>query len=332
MRPAERAGLSVVVVPFLVALALGGPDRRGAEEVFEFADPAIVESSGLVLTEGLVVTTNDSGDTGRVFVVDPGTGETVGLTTWTEDPVDVEALAPAAPGWVWVGDIGDNGQDRESVSVARVPVDRSERTAAVTSYELRHPGGPRDAEALLVHPVTGRLYVVTKSVLGGTLLAAPAELSADAPNRLRPLGAVLGMVTDGAFLPDGRHLVLRTYTRAGVYTVPGLDLVGTFPLPRQPQGEGLAVAVDGTLWLSTEGAGTPVLRVAVPREIRRAMHAPAAPTTSTASSSPSAPDPVPPEPGPGEAKDGWLGSTAWLVAALVVGVVAALAGRRRRPR
>ena len=48
--------------------------------LFSFADPEIVESSGLVATEGLVVTVNDSGDAARAFIVDPGSGETVGVT------------------------------------------------------------------------------------------------------------------------------------------------------------------------------------------------------------------------------------------------------------
>ena len=49
-------------------------------------------------------------------------GETVGVTGWTADPTDVEALAPAGPGSVWVGDIGDNRGLRDSITVAEVPV------------------------------------------------------------------------------------------------------------------------------------------------------------------------------------------------------------------
>ena len=72
-----------------------------------------------------MVTTNDSGDSGRVFAVDPATGDTVGTTSWSPAPEDVEALAPAGPGHVWVGDIGDNRRARDSVQVLRVPVGRA---------------------------------------------------------------------------------------------------------------------------------------------------------------------------------------------------------------
>ncbi|HQR28162.1 MAG TPA: hypothetical protein PLP61_14070 [Nocardioides sp.] len=335
MRHAERAGLVAVVVPFLVAAGLGHADRGGADVMLRFADPAIVESSGLVLTDGLVVTTNDSGDTGRVFVVDPATGRTVGTTTWSSSPVDVEALAPAvgprSGGEVWVGDIGDNRAARDDVTLALVPVGRSTTTVGAPTYRLTYPDGPHDAEALLVHPVTGRVYLATKGVFGGTLLAAPRRLSAERPNRLRPVGPVPGMVTDGAFLPDGRHLVLRTYTRAVVCSFPGLDPVASFPLPDQPQGEGLAVAPDGSLWLSTEGMHTPVLRAELPARVRAAPAGgpPASSTTSPAAS------PAPLPAGAREAQeDGgrtWAGA-AVLAALAVLGSGAVLARRRRRTR
>ena len=61
------------------------------------------------------MTTNDSGDTGRVFVVDPATCRTVGVTTWGGEAEDVEALASAGDGML-VGDIGDNTAARDSIA------------------------------------------------------------------------------------------------------------------------------------------------------------------------------------------------------------------------
>ena len=64
---------------------------------------------------------NDSGAGPLLYAVDPATGETTGVTAYTsDDVVDVEALAPAGRGDVWVGDIGDNFGRRPSVSVYRV--------------------------------------------------------------------------------------------------------------------------------------------------------------------------------------------------------------------
>jgi hypothetical protein len=227
-----------------------------------------------------LVTTNDSGDTGRLFTVDLRTGDTTRITHWSTDPEDVEALAPAGDGSVWVGDIGDNHADRDSVSVTKVSVVGVE--AESPTYVLRYPGGPRDAESLLSDPATGRLYVVSKGVLGGALYAAPQRLSQEHPNALEEVGPVLGIATDAAFFPDGRHLIVRSYTEAAVYSWPDLAEVGRFGLPRQQQGEGIAVAADGTIYASSEGLYAPVLRIALPPAVRRAMEpAPSATSTPT---------------------------------------------------
>jgi hypothetical protein len=283
-----RVLAGVLALPFLLGTA-AAPSHPGRVE-FTFTDPEIVESSGLVVSDGLFVTTNDSGDSGRVFAVDPATGGTVGVTRWSEDPEDVEALAPAGRDAVWVGDIGDNSADRDGIRVARVPVGLGDATVDPPTFELTYPGGPTNAESLLTDPATGRLYVATKDVFGGRLYAAPARLSATTPNRLRPVGPVLPIATDGAFFPDGKHLVLRDYSRAVVYSFPALEEVGSFRLPDQDQGEGIAVAADGAVFVSSEGQREPVLRVPLPQEVRRALDPPApAPDASATPSQPPRP-------------------------------------------
>jgi hypothetical protein len=278
-----------VAAPFAIGLASGAAPGDG-ETLFSFADPEIVESSGLVAAGERVWTVNDSGDIGRVFTVDTATGETVGVTYWSDGPEDVEALAPAGPGHVWVADIGDNTASRDSVQVTRVPVGDGDRTVDEEDIDLVYPDGARDAEALLVHPRTGRIHVVTKGVFAGEVWAAPPETADDAPNRLGLVGQVVGLVTDGAFFPDGHHVVLRTYSRAAVYTFPDLEAVGSWDLPEQQQGEGIAVTPDRELLISSEGTDAPVLSVAVPPRIERAMAA-SSPSPSPTPSATAGPTP-----------------------------------------
>lgn len=268
MRDLRRAALGLAVAaPFLLGAAAGGDE--GAETAFRFADSDIVESSGLAVVGPLVVTTNDSGDGGRVFTVDPASGQTVGVTSWSGEPVDVEALAAAGDGHVWVADIGDNRHVRDSVEVLRVPVGRGDRAAEPAPYELVYPDGAHDAEALLTHPVTGRLFVVSKGVFAATVYAAPARLRPDRPNRLAPVAQAPGLVTDASFLPGGGAAVLRTYSHAYVVGFPTWQPVTSWELPEQDQGEG--VAADGAdLLVSTEGVGSTVLRVPLPAEARAA--------------------------------------------------------------
>ena len=326
------AGL-VVAAPFVMGLATT-PDAPHATTVLTFQDPAIVEQSALLLQDGLFVTTNDSGDTGRVFVVD-GTGATVGVTHWADHPTDTEALAPGGPGYVWVGDIGDNLARRSDVTITRVPVGRGERTVRATSYHLTYPGGANDAETLVRDPVSGRLYIATKDVFGGRLYAVPQRLSATGPNRLQPVGRVLPIATDGSFFPDGRHLVVRDYAVATVYAWPSMQQVATFDLPAEPQGEGIAVGPDDTLYLSSEGLHSPVLETRVPAAVRTAMAAtPSRSPSATVSPSTGA------EPGPATATDHASTHEVWPWVAgglLALGALAVLvlslrpSGRRRGP-
>jgi hypothetical protein len=280
------AGL--LVLPALAA-APAGPVAEGVTVELTFADPEIIESSGLAIAGDLLVTTNDSGDEGRVFAVD-ASGGTVGITAWSAEPTDVEALAPLDDDEVWVGDIGDNTGSRESVSVAPVPVGGQDIDAQVPSYELVYPDGARDAESLLAHPVTGRLYLASKEIFGGLLYAVPAELDPSGPNRLQELGEVIPIATDAAFFPDGRHLVVRSYDRARIYGFPSLEPVADVDLPQQKQGEGVAVTAEGDLLVSTEGQNTEVLRVPLPESVRDVVVPPPASTSAQPTPSPATSD------------------------------------------
>src|SRR5215218_3302728 len=264
------AGLAITV-PLALGIAVT-PSPPHGHRVFTFNDPVIVEASALVVHHGLFLTTNDSGDTGRVFAVD-GSGHTVGVTHWSTEPTDTEALAPAGHGFVWVGDMGDNARRRSSIVLARVPAGRGERTVHPTTYRLGYPDGPTDAETLLRDPTSGRLYVASKNLFGGVLYAVPEHLDASRTNRMRAVGRVLPVATDGSFFPDGKHLIVRNYGSAVVYAWPSLEPVGSVELPQQRQGEGIAVADDRRVYVSSEGARTPVLEVTLPPSIRAAVRA-----------------------------------------------------------
>jgi sugar lactone lactonase YvrE len=316
------------VVPFVIG-SLSGPASPPADIELTFEDPEIVESSGLVVRGGLFLTTNDSGDGGRVFVVD-GSGETVGTTSWPDEPEDVEALAPGGRGRVWVGDIGDNPGTRDQIEVLRVPYGRGSHPVDPTAYSLVYPDGAHDAETLLAHPRTGRLFVVSKSIFGGTVYAAPRRLAADRPNRLRAVADSMSFATDGSFFPDGRHYVLRDYGAASVYTFPGHERVGSFALPDQRQGEGIAVDPDGVVHISTEGQFSDVLRVDLPPAVERAVALRTPPADPSAAPSASAPAAEPdPQEGDGPVWPWLLGGAG--IAAFVAGVARLLSRHGAAP-
>ncbi len=275
-----------VLAWLLLAASAGAPGV-----LFSFGDREITESSGLVDRGDVVFTVNDSGSAPVLYGVDAATGQTVSRTTFsTEEVRDVEALAPGRGGTVWVGDIGDNLAARDGIALYRV----RPGTDGAQRIDLTYPDGPRDAEALLAHPRTGRLYVVSKTVFGGTVYAAPPGTRTGAATRLRRFARVSGLVTDGAFFPDGRHVVLRSYGTATVYTFPDFAPTGSVDLPAQRQGEAISVSAGGRVLLSSEGVGSQVREIALPAGLTAPPQA-----SEAASESPGPPssDPSSPEEG-----------------------------------
>lgn len=249
----------------------GVPDTA-APVLCSVADPRLTESSGLAVLGERIWTHDDSGDGPRLFGLDRRCRTVAVLTLAGTDARDWEDLAATTPGTLWVADIGDNRAVRDrGVLVHRVavPAGSGPRTVTPTSYRLRFEDGPRDAEALLVHPRTGQLLVVEKVLFGGAgVYAAPQPMTA---GTLRRVGEVrVGAVTGGAVSPHGDRVVLRTYTAAFEWAVTGDDLVAALAgtpervaLPASEQGEGIAYDTDGRSWLlSSEGESSPVHRVA----------------------------------------------------------------------
>ena len=282
-------------------LAVAAPPSA-AQVAFVFTDPRIDESSGLASSSSgeVVYTHNDSGDEARFFAVglDGATRTTYVLPGVQARDWEDMARGPDEQGRssLWFGDIGDNNALRDhGILVHRVAEPaRSEHeqvtTEPPTSFRLRYPDGPGDAEVLMVHPRTGRLHVVSKPLAGAAqVYVAPEVLDRTAPNllelageaRVEATGTVGGpgiggfanlLVTAGDIAPDGSRVALRTYTDLYEWPVEDDDVAGAFagdptvtPLPPTEQGEGLAYAPDGrSVLLSTEGAGSEVHRV-VPR-------------------------------------------------------------------
>ena len=92
------------------------------------------------------------------------------------------------------------------------------------SYDLDYPDGAHDAEALVTHPLTGQVSVITKGAFAGSVMQAPLELSQAEANTLTEVGRTPGIVTDAEFLPGGGAVLVRTYSRAVVLEYPSWRL------------------------------------------------------------------------------------------------------------
>lgn len=271
--PGLLVALLVVVVIAAVAKQARADDGTPApHRVSTITDARIEESSALVVSTrdpALAYTINDSGNAPRVFVVAIATGDVVGVTTLTGFTlVDTEALALDRDGQLMVADIGDNDGVRSSVALyALDQPGRGNHDVRPTRYRLAYSDGPQDAETLLSDPRTAAMYVVSKGLLGGEVHPVPSDLSTTRTTTLStvPHVRVPVLVTDGDVTPDGSRVVLRNYLTAFAYDAATWKLTWSGALPRERQGESLAVEPGGRSFLvNTEGLPSPILRVTLP--------------------------------------------------------------------
>jgi hypothetical protein len=240
----------------------------GGDEGFTIKDPRITESSGLAASRqhpGVYWTHNDQDEGAYLYAVDSRTGETVARITMTGvgAPRDVEAVSIGPDNQLYVGDVGDNdGVAWDHVWVYRLPEPArlTDQSVRATQYVVRYSDGSRDAESLVVHPRTGRVYIIDKHEEGGHLYAGPAELSPSGTNVFEPVAPIDLWATDAAFSPDGEQLVVRGYLGGIAYDWNDgrprrLERINV-PLG---QGESVSYSADGKkLMLGMEGVGSPV--------------------------------------------------------------------------
>jgi len=192
--------------------------------------------------------------------------------------------------YLYIGDIGDNNSVRPDVVIYRVPEPaltaatrkltkvKPGTTEPAEAIRLQYPDGPHDAEALLVHPVTGHIYIVTKLLISDPVVyeAAP-PFAAGKTIKLTQIGKIHvpsvfgGVITGGSVSPDGRRVALCDYFQGYELVLPAgsndfndiwkQKMVG-FDLGKRKQGESIAYSNDGKALLATsEGSGTPLIQV-----------------------------------------------------------------------
>ncbi|HVF56608.1 MAG TPA: hypothetical protein VM934_10685 [Pyrinomonadaceae bacterium] len=289
------------IVPAGATPAPKAEDYGPPVRVAELEDASIRESSGIVasrLHEGLFWTHNDSGDGPFLYLFDlrgrsRGVWKVEGAKA--DDWEDIAAGPGPLPGrtYLYVGDIGDNDRERSQIVVYRVlePPDVGDdagtstkqnprRTETAEAIRLRYPDGAHDAEALLVHPRSGDIYVLTKTPGGSSgvyKLAAPFDSSA--VRTLVRVGEINlpvifgSIITGGDISPDGSAVILCDYFRGYEIRSPdgaassAFDRIWAQPLSRvdlgeRRQGEAVCYGADGrSLFALSEGRHAPIIEV-----------------------------------------------------------------------
>ncbi len=254
--------------------------------------PDLKEASGIAASKcqpDVFWTHNDSGDEPFLYAID-STGKHLGV--WkvegasNRDWEDIAAVKSDGKCFVLLGEIGDNEHRYERIAVYRV--EEPELTAAGVSSSaknpltgakadvayINYPNEKHDAEALLAHPTSGEIYLLTKSN------RMPSEIYKFKPRfegetqTLEKVGEIAvpaipnGSVTGGDISTDGRRVVLCDYFAGYELILP--DGAASFDeiwkqrparidLGKRELGEAVAYSADGSFVIAvSEKRYTPV--------------------------------------------------------------------------
>jgi Secretion system C-terminal sorting domain len=214
------------------------PDFGPRQNKGKVENDDIDEASGLVASyknPGILWTHNDSGGENRIFAIDTnGVNRGIYFLNGAENrdweditigPGPVDGLS-----YLYVGDIGDNDAQYSKKYIYRIiePTvstsqdDTTENVQDVSVITFSYPDGKRDAETLMIDPITKDLYIVGKrdskirlyklSYPYSTTSDVQAEISAELTLPNDPeVDEPFNYVTAGDISFDGTEILLKSY-------------------------------------------------------------------------------------------------------------------------
>jgi hypothetical protein len=258
----------------------------------------ITESSGLVASRcqpEVFWTHNDSGDGAFVFALNK-TGEKLGV--WQVKNAknrDWEALATiknqTGECFLYIGDIGDNNRERNDLvvySVREPTISGADKTSnrknplptePADAIKIQYAKNAHyDAESLLVHPQSGDIYILTKSLSDAS---AVYKLSRNYNlNRINQLEKIadftvpsipIGFLTGGDISSDGKRVIISDYLAAYEIILPAAsknfdDIWREKPLivdlGERQQGETVCYSADdAAIYATSEKKNSPIIEV-----------------------------------------------------------------------
>ena len=183
-------------------------------------------------------------------------GHLAGQVNFDAELNHIEAVS-YAQGSLYVGDIGDENSD--TAQVIRLESTDFDARVPYTTWTLRYPDGPHKAKAMAVSP-RGNFYIFTFGSPGGVYLAENAGFPGEI--EMRRLGDAPDWITDAVFVSD-EDVVVRSYQTFSGINMHDLALITRGSAPDEPQGESLAISLDGNL-ISSSYDSADLIESAIP--------------------------------------------------------------------
>ena len=243
-------------------------------ELFETSAEAkgevgVKEGSGLAISRknnGFVWTLQDKGNPNSIYLIDTNTGETVaeykikGAKNRDWEDIEISVGIDPEKSYLYIGDTGDNNLEYKDYTIYRIEEPVFEESHRSKSIELdipldkilyEYPDKSRDVEALLVDPITGDIFLVTKRDLFSLLFILPYPQKTDKKNTAILSGTFpFRIATAGTVSEDGGEVLIKTYDRIFFWKKTGdqsfIELLASVPsfAPYQKEEQGEAICFD----------------------------------------------------------------------------------------
>lgn len=189
--------------------------HRASSGVIE--NRALSEISGIVPSsfhQGMYWVHNDGGNLPYLYLIDTlGSihGSVKISNAINRDWEDLAQGMNNGVSFLYVGDIGNNRKNRESVQIYKIEEPRElegEMNTKAEVMNIHYTDGSRDAEALLYDPQSHELIIVTKRELRVHAYAFPFE---PGNQTVAPYGKIKGMWITGGDINSKGEILLKNY-------------------------------------------------------------------------------------------------------------------------
>lgn len=285
------------VFGLLFASALISP-AQVSDPNLQFADPVVlgaIQSNKLVEGSGIAVSslnpnvfwTHNDGARDQIYAFRMD-GALMATYKMNKSPSDVEDIA-TGPGpeagarYLYIGDIGSNSAVRDTVRIYRVKEPAIDPTWAtnpvskdfknVDTCHLHYPDGTFNAEALLLDPIEGAIFIATKEPAETRIYRAGlGDLQDGVTTELQFVRSLsMSPVSGGAVSADGSFVALRREdyaiawhrnsgeSMAALLSRPETAIPVVGPGGGEPNGEGISFLPDNSGYVTlSEGLFQPV--------------------------------------------------------------------------
>jgi hypothetical protein len=243
--------------------------------VSHLASPRIVESSGIAASytyPDVGYTLNDnSEDRQTVYSFRISTGELLGRTELPyKKRGDTESIYADPKGRVWVGDLGDNDNERTDAAIIRLtePGPGNRTPTGLVRFPVKYSSGKPNVEAMIVNPVNDQVYLINRRDSASSYVyTLPAVLVANRTNLAqRTTMSMPAKVSDAVISRDGRTAIVRTDDNVQFFRMsPAWHRYAIFDVPDLTNPESVTIEPGQTTFLfGSEGKNSPVYRYPIP--------------------------------------------------------------------